>query len=69
MSEHSSQFAPGDAVVYRPHPGAQAEDGEVVRTNDSYVFVLFVGDRAAKAVAPSLLKRSAALNGTGEEAT
>lgn len=40
----------GTGVVYRPYPGAPGEDGEIVRVNDAYVFVLFVGDRSPKAV-------------------
>lgn len=39
----------GSGVVYRPYPGAQAEDGEITSANDSYVFVRFVGDRQSKA--------------------
>lgn len=48
---------PGVAVVYRPHPGAQPEDGEVVRqSTDGVVFVQFVGDRGAKACFVSTLE-------------
>lgn len=53
----TAAFSPGDGVVYRPRPGVPAEDGTVVRCNESFVFVLFVGDRAPKAVAPSMLER------------
>lgn len=28
---NAADLAPGDGVVYRSHPGAAAEDGEVVR--------------------------------------
>lgn len=61
VPESEPVFAPGDGVVYRSHPGAVAEDGTVVRWNDSrtFVFVLFVGDRHAKACAPSMLTRTA----------
>jgi hypothetical protein len=52
-------FEPGDGVVYRSCPGGPAEDGTVVRWNDkrTLVFVLFVGDRTAKACPPSMLAR------------
>lgn len=53
-----SEFKPGDGVVYRPHPNAQDEDGDVVRVTEQFVFVRFVGDRQAKAVAPSLLEHA-----------
>jgi hypothetical protein len=39
----------GAAVVYRSHPGAPAEDGDIVRVSDRFVFVRFVGDRHPKA--------------------
>jgi hypothetical protein len=42
----------GAGVIYRPSPGAQLEDGTITGTSDSYVFVLFRGDLAAKAVRP-----------------
>jgi hypothetical protein len=44
----------GSGVVYKPRPGTydSAEDGEIVRVSDSYVFVLYVGDRSAKATRP-----------------
>ena len=46
----------GAGVVYRPHPGAQAEDGDITSVGEVYVFVRFAGDRASKAVAPELLE-------------
>lgn len=46
----------GAGVVYRPYPGAQAEDGDITTVTDRYVFVRFVGDRTSKAVAPELLE-------------
>ncbi len=51
-----STFQPGDRVVYRPRSGGPAEDGVVVHVDDRYVFVRFVGDRHAKAVAPWMLE-------------
>lgn len=40
----------GDWVVYRPHPGAPAEDGEVVEIRDNgIVMVRYRGDITAKA--------------------
>lgn len=39
-------------VVYRPHHGAPAEDGTIVRVTDFHVFVLYVGDRTPKATRP-----------------
>ena len=39
----------GSGVVYRPHPSAPAEDGEIVRVTDFHVFVQYVGDRTPKA--------------------
>ena len=39
----------GSGVIYRPHPSAPAEDGEITKVNGSFVFVLFVGDRHPKA--------------------
>lgn len=47
MSDHD--FKPGDAVIYQPHPDAIREYGTVARTNDSYVFVQYDGDRTPKA--------------------
>ncbi|WP_426566407.1 hypothetical protein ACPPVT_07625 [Angustibacter sp. McL0619] len=47
----------GDGVVYKPAYGAdQAEDGTIVRVSSRYVFVLYVGDRTAKATHPSMLQ-------------
>lgn len=40
----------GDGVVYRPYPGAPAEDGTVTELRSGgLVLVLYVGDRTAKA--------------------
>lgn len=47
---------PGDAVIYRPHPGAPAEDGNITAVNGTYVFVRFVGDRQSKACRPEDLQ-------------
>lgn len=44
----------GAGVVYLDGAG-QRHDGEIVRVNEHYVFVLFVGDRAPKATAPGCL--------------
>lgn len=46
----------GAGVIYRPYPGAQAEDGNITGVSSAYVFVHFTGDRASKAVAPELLE-------------
>lgn len=43
----------GRGVVYRPHPGAPAEDGTIIRVGDSLVFVLYVGDRNPKGTRPA----------------
>lgn len=43
-------------VVYRAHPGAPAEDGEVVRVGERYVFVLYRGDLHPKATNPEQLE-------------
>lgn len=53
-------FPIGTGVVYRPHPNARAEDGEVVGTNApaGLVYVLYVGDRTAKATPASMLQRT-----------
>lgn len=51
----------GAGVVYRPVDqdgyvrGALAEDGTIVRVNDTYVFVLYAGDRVPKATHPNHL--------------
>jgi len=42
----------GVGVVYQPHPGAQAEDGDIVAVNSTFVMVRYVGDRTAKATRP-----------------
>lgn len=53
-----AECRPGTPVVYRPHPGAPAEDGDVIRrSTGDLVFVLFVGDRHPKAVSASQLER------------
>lgn len=51
-------FQPGDPVVYRAgHPGAAAEDGEVVRVGRTgIVFVLYRGDLTPKATDPDDLE-------------
>ena len=45
----------GWGVVYRPHPDAAPENGQIVSVNDEYVFVLYMGDRnySPKAARPS----------------
>lgn len=51
----------GAGVIYRPYPGAPAEDGEITSVSASYVFVQFTGDRHRKACRPAdleLLARS-----------
>ena len=54
----SEDCTPGTAVVYRPYPEAQAEDGTVVRQSvgGDIVFVLFRGDVTAKACYASTLE-------------
>lgn len=48
---------PGRGVVYRPHPGANGEDGEVIRTTPGgLVFVRYRGDANAKATRPADLE-------------
>lgn len=42
----------GAEVRYHPYPGARSEVGEIVAVNDSLVFVLYLGDRTAKATRP-----------------
>lgn len=58
MTLQEADQSVGASVVYRPHPRARAEDGEIVRVNAAYVFVLFVGDRAPKACHPADLELS-----------
>lgn len=44
----------GRWVIYRPHPDAPAEDGEIVRvTATGTVFVLYRGDKTPKATRPA----------------
>lgn len=46
------QATVGRGVVYRPHPGARAEDGQIVATHAldaGMVHVLYRGDSTAKA--------------------
>lgn len=56
----------GAGVVYRPVDqdghvrGALAEDGTIVRVNDTFVFVLYTGDRTPKATHPNHLTLLAA---------
>lgn len=45
----------GAGVVYRPHPGAPAEDGEIVRVTARWVFVRYRGDTHPKATAAEQL--------------
>ena len=49
MSLAQAAASVGAGVVYRPYPGAPAEDGTIVSVNDTYVMVLYVGDRTPKA--------------------
>ena len=42
----------GSGVVYRNHPDAAPDDGEITGCSDYFVFVLFVGDRHPKACHP-----------------
>lgn len=47
--EQPATFAVGDWVVYRPHPDAPAEDGEITEIrNEGLVLVRYEGDRVAK---------------------
>lgn len=47
---------PGMGVVYRSHPTAIAEDGDVIEIRPPYVMVRYVGDRTAKATRPEDLE-------------
>jgi hypothetical protein len=51
------RFEIGQGVVYRPYPGAPAEDGTVLKVNApaNLVHVLYVGDRTAKATSADQL--------------
>lgn len=49
-------LSPGDWVVYRPYPGAPAEDGEVTEIRGDLVMVRYRGDVTAKATRPSDLE-------------
>lgn len=53
----------GAAVVYRPNPNEPtAEEGDIVRVNDTWVFVRYLGDRTPKATSPhnlELVRRAA----------
>jgi hypothetical protein len=42
----------GCGVVYRPHRGAQAEDGVITSFNHLVVFVRYRGDTTSKATVP-----------------
>jgi hypothetical protein len=50
-------FIAGDRVAYRPHPGAQAEQGIVVRETDRGVFVRYGNDPNAKLTPRENLER------------
>lgn len=47
-----SDVVVGMGVVYRPHPDAPAEDGDVTEIRPPLVMVRYVGDRTAKATHP-----------------
>jgi hypothetical protein len=47
--------ATGRRVSYRAWPGGRAEYGEIVRTNSTYVFVLYDGESTPKATPPDSL--------------
>lgn len=51
-------FHPGQGVVYRPYPGADPEQGIVVRATGSHVFVQYQADMAdhPKATPPEKLE-------------
>lgn len=50
MSARDWTPAIGDWVIYRPYPGAPAEDGEVTEVRSAgLVLVRYRGDRTAKA--------------------
>lgn len=59
----AEQIQPGDSVVYRPHPGAPAEDGVVVRMSDdpSLAFVRYRGSETPMATRVADLTRAAPL--------
>lgn len=46
----------GRGVIYESYPGGPLEDGDITFVNDKYVFVLYVGDRKAKATRPEDLR-------------
>ena len=48
----------GDGVIYRPYPGARTEDGQIVRVNTRWVFVLYRGDATPKATSADQLAPS-----------
>ena len=56
MSIDEARGRIGTGVVYRPYPGAKAEDGVITGVNEEYVLVHYVGDRAPKATRPEDLE-------------
>lgn len=52
----TSDFEVGDWVIYRSHPDAPAEDGEVTKISDQYVYVRYRGDLDSKATYASDLE-------------
>lgn len=51
-----SEIEKDDWVIYRPYPGAQAEDGRVTKVGETLVHVLYKGDTTAKATHPKDLE-------------
>lgn len=51
-SRRGARAAIGTGVVYRPHPQAVLEDGEITAVGQVNVFVRFVGDRAPELLSP-----------------
>lgn len=47
-------------VIYRPYPGAEAEDGTITSVNGAYVFVRYGRQRGSVATNPADLELEAA---------
>ena len=55
ISLESARRSLGKEVVYNAQGGGQTERGTIDSVNDAYVFVLYLGDRHAKATHPDSL--------------
>lgn len=49
----------GQEVIYQPRCGGRPERGVIDHVNDAYVFVLYLGDRFAKATSAADLSFAA----------